>query len=97
MPQFAPSAEAPQTKPALVQSNAVTSCERPVMLQLTRVLPLQVSWVVVLQTAACAAVGLVQARSSSQFEAAVTQLRTAAIRLSSDPALFDARPTRSMK
>jgi hypothetical protein len=54
------------------------------MLQLTSVLPLQVSWVVVSQTAASAAEGLVQARSSSQVDAAATQLKTAVACFSSD-------------
>jgi hypothetical protein len=43
MPQSASSAEAPHTRPAAVQSNAVTSCEVPFLLQVTRVLPTQVS------------------------------------------------------
>ncbi|HJX51210.1 MAG TPA: hypothetical protein VJ801_00460 [Polyangia bacterium] len=75
MPHIAPSAEAPQIKPAAAQSNAVTPREEPIMLQLTRVLPLQVSWAVVSQTADWAAVGVEQARSSSQVEAAVRQFR----------------------
>jgi hypothetical protein len=97
MPQSAPSAEAPQTRPAAAQSNAVTSREVPFMLQLTRVLPLQVSWAVVSQTAACAEVGLEQARISSQVEAAEMQVKTDSVRLSPDASLGAKSPTAPTK